>query len=189
MFKRTWPVIYLANLYCLLRGQPVKLAQLDIVRQDDLQASRTEAGALAAQSADCVQEAVLVAYFQFQEFQVGFALLFQVAERSDIAVVEDQHLVAKFFNVVQQVRRNQYVDFTGISNRAYQLQHALARFRIKTVGRLIEQQQSGTVRDRLRQLGQLLHAQGIGTDFAVSRLSESDIEEGFVGALHGFTCR
>jgi hypothetical protein len=42
--------------------------------------------------------------FEFQEFAIGAALLFQIAERGDVAVFEDQHLVAALFHVAQQVR-------------------------------------------------------------------------------------
>ena len=44
------------------------------------------------------------ARFQLQEAPVGAPLFFQVAEGGDVAVLEDQHLVAALLHVAQQVR-------------------------------------------------------------------------------------
>ena len=43
--------------------------------------------------------------------------------------------------------------------------------------------------DGLRQFGKLLHAERIGPEFAVAHLAESDVEKGFVRALHGMARR
>ena len=54
---------------------------------------------------------------------------------------------------------------------------------IEAVGGLIEDQQARAVDDGLGQLGELLHAQGIGSQKAVAGFAEADVEEHFVGAL------
>ena len=78
-------------------------------------------------------------------------------------------------------------DLAGVANLAHQLQHAHTRFRIKAVGGLIEQHQPRPVGDGLRQLGQLLHPQRVGPQLAIPRFTQANVEESFVGALHGFT--
>ncbi len=57
---------------------------------------------------------LLAARFHFEEAQIGAALLFQIAKRGDVAVLENQHLVAALFHVAQQVRgENQAADRRG----------------------------------------------------------------------------
>ena len=48
---------------------------------------------------------------------------------------------------------------------------------IEAVGRLVEEQHLGAVHDRLRQLGELLHAQRVGLELAVARFAEADVEQ------------
>jgi len=87
----------------MLRGGAIDLAQINVVRQNNAHAPGAEAGAFTAQSADRLQEAIALRDFQLQELEVGLALFFQVAQRGDPAIFQDQHLVTAFFNVAQQV--------------------------------------------------------------------------------------
>ena len=64
-----------------------------------------------------------------------------------------------------------------------------ARGRIEAVGGLVEKQQLGTVRDGLRQLGGLLHAERVGAQRAVADFAQAHIEEGLVRALEGMLGR
>ena len=83
------------------------------------------------------------ARFQFQEAAVGAALLLQVAEGGDVAVLEDQHLVAALFHVAQQVRGEDQVEVAAVADLLDQRDHAQARGRIEAVGGLVEKQQLG----------------------------------------------
>ena len=123
---------------------------------------------------------LLAARFQFQEAAIGAALFFQIAERGHVAVLEDQHLVAALFHVAQQVRGEHQVQIAAVADLLNELDHARARGRIEPVGGLVEKQQLGSVRDGLRQLGGLLHAQRVSADGAVAHFAQSDIEERFV---------
>src|SRR5262249_12258091 len=97
----------------------VDLAQIDVVRQHNPDSSGAEAGAFTAQSAYRFKKAVALRDFKLQEFEVGLALFFQIAESGDPAVFQDQHLVTALFNVAQQVGRDQHGDFAGIANFAH----------------------------------------------------------------------
>ena len=129
------------------------------------------------------------ARLQFQEAAVGAALLFQVAERGDVAVLQDQHLVAALLHVAQQVRGENQVQVAAVANLLDELDHARARRRVEAVGGLVQKQQLGAVRDGLRQLGGLLHAQRVGAQRAVAHLAQPHVEERFVRALQGLLRR
>jgi hypothetical protein len=55
--------------------------------------------------------------------------------------------------------------------------------RVETIGRLIEEQQLGPVRDGLRELGELLHPQRILFHLAITRLAQADVKQRFVRSL------
>ena len=71
----------------------------------------------------------------------------------------------------------------ALANVADQPDHALARGRIETVGGLVEKQQPRAVRDGLRQLGELLHAERVLLQLAVARLAQADVEQRLVRAF------
>src|SRR5450432_1624201 len=90
---------------------------------------------------------------------------------------------------MEQVGRDEYSHLSCVANLANQLQHALPSFRIKSVGGLVQQDQFWAMCNRLRQLGQLLHAQRICAYFSITRFTQPNVEERFMGALHGFVSR
>ena len=143
----------------MLRSGPIDLAQIDVIRQNNADASCAESGTFAAQTAHRFQETIALRDFQLQELKIGLALFFQIAQSSDPPIFQDQHLIAAFFNVAQQVRRDEHADFACVANLAHQLQHANAGFGIETVCGLVEQYQLWSMCDGLRQLGQLLRSQ------------------------------
>ena len=132
---------------------------------------------------------VSAARLDLQETAIGAALLLQVAERGDLAVLEDQHLVAALFHVAQQVRGKEQVQVAAVADLLNKLDHAHAGGRVEPVGGLVQKQQLGAVGDGLRQLGGLLHAQRIGAQRAVTHFAQADVEERFVGALQGVRAR
>ena len=54
---------------------------------------------------------------------------------------------------------------------------------VEAVGWLVQNNQLGSVRNRLRELGKLLHPQRIRTQLAIARLAQSHIEQRLVRAL------
>ena len=92
----------------MFRGGAINLAQIDVVRQHNADASGAEAGAFTAQPAHRLKKAVALRDFEFQKLEVGLALFFQIADRGDAAIFQDQDLVAAFFDVAQQVGRDQH---------------------------------------------------------------------------------
>ncbi len=63
------------------------------------------------------------------------------------------------------------------------LDHALARHGVEAVGRLIENQQFWTVRQCLRQLDELLHAQRVSADLAVAHFTKPDVKQRLMRSL------
>ena len=122
----------------MLGGGAINLAEIDVVGQNNADASGAKAGALAAQRAHRLQKSVALRDFKFQKLQIGFALFFQIAQRGDAPIFQDQDLVTAFFNIAQQMRRNQNADLAGVANLTHQLQHADTRFRIQAVGGLVQ---------------------------------------------------
>ena len=59
------------------------------------------------------------------------------------------------------MRRQYDVGLTAVANLAYQFDHAQARRRIESVCRFVEKDQFWTMNDRLRELGELLHAERV----------------------------
>src|SRR5258708_1706915 len=173
----------------MFRRELIKLAHGDVFRHHNLQSSATEAGALTAQSADGLDKTILVIDLQLEKLLVGLALLFQIAQRGNASLFQDQDLVTTLFDVAQQMRRDYDMHLARIANLADQLQHSLPGFRIEPVGGLIQRQQLGAMHQSLGQLDQLFHTQGVGAYFAVTDLTQPDIKESFVSALHRFAGR
>src|SRR5204862_8310320 len=99
----------------------------------------------------------------------------EVAERGDVAVLEDEHFVAALFDIAQQVGTEDQAEVAAIADLLNELNHAQARGRVESVGGLIEEQQLGAVRDRLRELRGLLHADRIGAEMWIATLAEADV--------------
>src|SRR6185436_10032732 len=91
--------------------------------------------------------------------------------------------VTTLFDVQQQVRRQDDVRVTAVTNLAYQLDHTQARRRIETVCRFVEEDQTRSMNNRLGEFGELFHAEGIGFETSITCFAESDVKECFVGAL------
>src|SRR5678816_1759535 len=66
---------------------------------------------------------------------------------------------------------------------ADQLEHSLASRRIEPVGGLIQENQLGTMNDRLCQLGQLFHTQRVRTELAISCFAKAHVEKSFMSSL------
>ena len=142
-------------------------------------------GGFAAQLFDRrLESSVGTARLQFQEPAIRPALLFQVAERCDRAVFQDQHLAARLFDIPQQVRGDHQVHGLRVANLTDQFDHALARGRVQSIRRLIQKQQFRAMRDRLRQLHHLLHASRIGAEVPVADFAEANIEARLVRTFH-----
>ena len=122
--------------------------------------------------------------FQFEKFAIGAPLFHKIADRRDFSVAKDQHFVASFFHVAQKMRGKQQTDIAGLANLANQLDQAFARRRIHPVGRLVQNQDFRAMRNRLRQLRQLLHAERVSAHRPVSRFAQAHIHESLMGPLH-----
>ncbi len=61
--------------------------------------------------------------------------------------------------------------------------HALARGRVESVGRLIQDYKFWPVDDSLCEFGELLHAEGVGSHLAITCFAQANVEESLVGAL------
>ena len=83
------------------------------------------------------------------------------------------------------MRRDDDVDALVAGEIAHEIEHLVAPTRVHAVGRLVEEHEVRIVDQRLRQLDPLFHARGVGLDVAVARLTEADVEQHFVRALHG----
>src|ERR1043165_2939416 len=71
----------------------------------------------------------------------------------------------------------------AVADFAYQANHALARWRVKPVGRLGQNDKLWPMHNRLREFRQLLHAERIGLDISITRFAETDIEKSFMRSL------
>src|SRR5947209_19843684 len=105
---------------------------------------------------------------KLQELAVEPPLLLDIANSGDVAVTQNDDLIAALIDIAQQVRRDHDVHVAGITNFLNELDHAGARRRIEAVGRLIKKYQFGTMRDCLRELGKLLHAERVRSQLAVA---------------------
>ena len=105
-----------------------------------------------------------------------------------MSVAQNDDFVAAFIHIAQQMRRDHDVHVAAVANLANQLDHAIARRRIQSIGRLVEEYQFRPMSDCLRQLRHLLHAQRIRSDLAVTDLAKTDVKQGFVSALEGMSC-
>ncbi len=101
------------------------------------------------------------------------------------ALVEHDDVIAREFDVGQQVRRQDQIDALVVRQVADELEHLVAALRIHAVGGLVEKQQVGIVHERLRQLDALLHARRVLLELAVARFAETDVVQDFVRPLHG----
>ena len=104
--------------------------------------------------------------------------------RRHLPLIHHDHVVARVFDIGQEVRRQDQVDVLVVAEIANQLEHLVAPLGIHAVGGLVEEQEIGIVHERLRELDALLHAGRVGLDVAVARLAEADVVEHFVRALH-----
>ena len=121
--------------------------------------------------------------FQLDEVAMRTALFFDVAERGDSSLLEDQHFVAGVVDVAQKVRGDQQANASLLPNLLQRMDHALARDGIEAVGGFVEDEKLGAVCQGLRQLDELLHAERVGVDLAIAHLAEADVEQCFVRAL------
>src|SRR5471030_922501 len=114
-----------------------------MIRKNQFDAALRAGGGFAAQLFHGFKEipVALAAGFQLQKAAVGAALLLQVAEGGDVAVLEDQHFVAALFHVPQKVRGKDQVQVAAVADFLDELDHANAGGRVKTVGGLIEEQE------------------------------------------------
>ena len=88
-----------------------------LVGHHELDASAGEAGALAAELAHLLSEALGGADgFELDEVAMRAALFFDVAEGRDAAVLQDQNFVAGLIDVAQQVRGDQQADAAFLAN-------------------------------------------------------------------------
>src|SRR6185503_20150437 len=94
--------------------------------------------------------AVIAASFQHKKLAIGFTFFFEIAINSDLAVAEYQNLIAAFFNVEQQMRREHDLRMATVANLANEFDHSQTRRRIESVCRFIEKDQFWTMTDRLR---------------------------------------
>ena len=165
----------------------VKLAHFQVVRQDQFEAALGAGGGLAAELFDGLHEGAVEASarLQFEETAVGAALFLQIAEGRDVAVLEDQHLVAALLHIAQEMRGEDQVQVSAVADFLNQRDHAQARRGIESIGGLVEKEHLGTVHDGLGQFGGLLHAQRIGAERAVTNFTETHVEERFVRAFQG----
>src|SRR2546421_7666485 len=104
VLERVATVVHAANLDRALGGKRVQLPHFDLLGQDQFEASITEARAFTSHLASGFEKAMIVLEFEFNELEVGFAFLFQVAERGDASILKDNDLLAAFFDVAQKVR-------------------------------------------------------------------------------------
>ena len=174
-----------ANLHILFGSHFIQSANFEAVGKNQLDAPLHAGSSLAAQFLDLGEERSVdsSACFDFQETAIGAALFFEIAEGRDIAIFEDQHLVATLFHVAQQVRRQDQVQIAAVANLLNELDHASTGGRVEPVGGFIEEQKFRPVRDGLREFGGLLHAQRVGAEIAIANFAEADVEEGFVCAF------
>src|ERR1035438_8445286 len=185
VFERIAPVIETADLDVLRGRDFVQAAHLQPLRQHHFEAALRSGSGFAAEAADGVDEISVqfATRFHLQKTPVGAPLFFQVAERGDGAVLQNQDLIAAFLDVAQQVGRDDQVQIAAVANLLDQLNHAQAGRRIEAVGRLVQKQQLGTVRYGLRQLGRLLHAQRVSAQRAVADFTEAHVKERLVRTL------
>ena len=97
----------------------------------------------AAQTADRFgkRRAVAAARFELDKFSVRLALLFEIAVRGDVAVLQHKNLVAAFLDVAQQMRRQEYARPAAVADLSNKRDHAAARRRIEAVGRFVQDDQ------------------------------------------------
>src|SRR6185312_2091340 len=111
------------------------------------------------------------------------AFFFDVAQVRYAASLQDQEFGAVLFDMSQRMRRDEEVDTGFLANLLNQLNHALPRNGVETVGGLVEDQQPRPMRQCLRQLGELFHPQRIAVYLAVPDLAQSNVEECFMRAF------
>ena len=95
--------------------------------------------------------------------------------------IED--LVAALLDVAQEVRREDDADVARVADLADQPEHARRAGGSRPFVGSSRNSSLRPVRDRLRELGELLHAERVGLERPVARLAEADVEERLVRAL------
>jgi hypothetical protein len=73
--------------------------------------------------------------------------------------------------IEEKMRGKQQADITGLPDFANEFDQALARRRIHAIGWLVQNEDLGTMRNGLGELGQLFHAEGIRSDGAIARFA------------------
>ena len=176
--------MHAANLDVLFRGDEVQIASFQVFRKHELNAPAGEAGALATEAANAYREPFRRAdSFELHEAAVGAALFFDVAERGDAPILEDEHFVAGLIDIAQQVRRDEKADAALLANLLDERDHSLPREWIQPVRGLVKYQQPRAVRKCLGELDELLHAKRVGVDLAVADFAKANVEERFVRAF------
>src|SRR6185369_8427816 len=99
----------------------------------------------------------IAARFEFEKFPIRLAFFFEIAVNRDPPVLDNQYLFAALFNVAQKMRRQENVSLATVANLPDEFDHSLTRRRIKSVGWLVEKDQSRPVNDSLGEFGELFH--------------------------------
>src|SRR5215469_3716694 len=186
IFQRIAAIIQTPDADILLRGEAVDVANLDAGRENHFQARRAKCCALAAHSAEPSAETNSRADdFHFEEEAIRCALFLKIDNARDTAVAENHHLVASLLDVVKQMRGEQQVSVASLANFANQADQALAPRRIEAVAGFVENQQARAVHDGLSELGELLHAERIGSELAIARFAQTNVDKGVMSALEG----
>ena len=103
--------------------------------------------------------------------------------------IDGDEEVAHPLDLAEQVAGHDHGDPEFGAGPSNEPQHLVASGRVEPVGRLIEQQQSRVVDERLGELDPLLHAGRIATDRAVALLVQPDMAEDLGGPLAGGRAR
>ncbi len=165
-------MIHPANLHAFVGRDLEHLPDFDVLRHDHLDAAVAENRALATEAFERGPECCFGADgLQLQELAVGAPFLHEVTDRRDLSIPQDQHFIAGFFHVAEKMRGKQQADIAGLSDFANEFDQALARRRIHAVGWFVQDEDFGAMRNGLRELSQLFHAERIRSHRAITRFA------------------
>src|SRR5262245_42543334 len=103
VFQGIAAVVHAPDLNRVLPGQAVKLAEFNGVGKNYFQTSCAETGALASQLLHRLQKTIGVFLddLHLQKLEISLALFLQIAQRGDLSLFEDEHLVTTILDIAQ----------------------------------------------------------------------------------------
>src|ERR1051326_2289950 len=94
VFERIATMVHATDLDAALGGDGIHVADLDVLRHDNLDAAIAVAGTLTAQLTHGFREFIRRAdRFHLQEFAIGTALLLEITDAGNASGLEDEDLV------------------------------------------------------------------------------------------------